>query len=181
MRKGLIIGGIVVTILVALGIASFAYAQTQWISSFPMQYQQGYGPGMMGRQGGRGGMMGGWQSGGYGPLHEYMEQAVADEFGITVEEVENLHEQGKTMWDYAQENGLTSEQFRAKMVAARTAALGAAVADGAITQEQADWMLQRMDQMWQNGMGFGSCHGAGRFGGRGPGWGANTPPSGTDG
>ena len=181
MKKGLLIGGVVMTVLIALGIASYGYAQSQYLGNPSLAYQQGYGPGMMGRQGGRGGMMGGWQDGGYGPLHEYMEQAVAEEFGITVEEVEALHDQGKTMWDYAEEQGLTSEQFQEKMIAARTSALEQAVAAGAITQAQAEWMLERMGQMFQNGAGFGSCHGAGRFGGGGPGWRSNTPPTGTGG
>jgi hypothetical protein len=36
-------------------------------------------------------------------------------------------------------------------------AFAKAVADGVITQERADWMLQRMQNMYQNGYGFGSC------------------------
>ncbi len=181
MKKGLLIGGVVLTVLIAFGIASYGYAQSQYMANSSVAFGQGYGPGMMGRQGGRGGMMGAGQAGAYGPLHEYMEQAVAEEFGITVEEVEDLHDQGKTMWDYAQEQGLTTEQFQEKMVAARTSALEQAVAAGVITQAQADWMLERMGQMFQGGAGFGSCNGAGRFGGRGPGWRMNTPPTGTGG
>ncbi len=32
-----------------------------------------------------------------------------------------------------------------------------AVADGVLTQQQADWMDQHMEQMWQNGYGTGGC------------------------
>ena len=181
MKKGILIGGVVLTVVIAFGIASYGYAQSQYIANSSVTLGQGYGPGMIERQGGRGRMMGAGQAGGYGPLHEYMEAAVAEEFGITVEEVEDLHEQGRTMWEYAQEQGLTSEQFQEKMVAARTSALEQAVAAGVITQAQADWMLERMGRMFQGGAGFGSCNGTGRFGGRGPGWRLNNAPTGTGG
>lgn len=178
MKKGYLVGVAVITVLISLGIAGYGYAQTQAMAnSFPA-YQQEYGPGMMGRNGGRFGGMGGWQAGGYGPLHPYMVQAIANEFGISVEEIDDLHAQGKTLWEYAQEKGLTFEQFREKMFAARKAALTLAVEDGVITQQQADWMLQRMEYRFQNGVWAGSCPGGGRFGGRGPAWRINPPPGG---
>ncbi len=59
MKKGLLIGGVVLTVLIALGIASYGYAQSQYMANSSVAFGQGYGPGMMGRQGGRGGMMGG--------------------------------------------------------------------------------------------------------------------------
>jgi predicted DNA-binding protein (UPF0251 family) len=100
-----------------------------------------YGPGMMGGNGYNGGMMGAgfgrgmMGQGAYeeveGPLHDYMSQAIADEFGLTVEELDALHDSGETLWDYAQEQGISQEEFFSRMQAARSEALQA-VADGSL-------------------------------------------------
>ncbi len=192
MKKILIVSAVVIALVAALGVAGYAYAKTQ------LPFLSGnipYGTGMMGQYSGPGGGMGGWRANGgrgggmggwyaegeYGPLHEYMQAAIAEEFDLSVEELQALHDDGKTLWAYAQEQGMTQEEFAEKMLAARTQALQAAVADGVITQEQADWMLERMNQMWQNGGGFGPCGGGGHFGGPGRGRGGgrwNTSPSG---
>lgn len=167
MNKVFTIGVIVAVLLVALGIAGVAYAQDQT----PTVPENTYGAGMMGGQGRHGGMMGGFRAAGStqasadGLLHDYMFSAIASVFGVTPEELQAAHDAGQTMWDLAQEQGLTQEQFAAKMLEARTQALGQAVADGVITQEQADWMLSRMSQMGQ-GTGGGPCMG-GDFAGRG--------------
>lgn len=187
MKKILIIGAVVIALVAALGVAGYAYAKTQ----FPFLERVPYAASMM-AQGGPGGMMGGgwhgrgrmggWQADGeYGPLHEYMRAAIAEVFDLTTDELDALHNEGKTLWDYAQEQDMTQEEFSARMIEARTQALEAAVAAGVITQEQADWMLERMSQMGQFGGGAGPCGGAGRFGGpgRGPGGGRwNTTPGG---
>lgn len=176
MKKGLIIGGVVLAVLIVLGMVGYGYAQAQVLPFRSFSYGPGYGRGITGGFGGRGGMMGGWNGSDYGPMHEYMEKAIAAEFGISEDEVEALHDQGKTIWEYAQEQGLTQEQFQEKMISARTSALNQAVADGVITQQQADWMLQHMNQGWGVGAGNGPCHGGGAFGGRGPGWRFNNLP-----
>lgn len=168
MNKILVFGVIVAVLVAALGIAGVAYAQTQT----PPVPETVYGQGMMGGRGGHAGMMGGrgaagaGQMGLDGPLHDYMVAAMASVFGVTSEELQAVHDSGQTMWDYVQEQGMTQEQFTEKMLQARTQALEQAVADGVITQEQADWMLSRMSQMWQNGAGSGACMG-GEVGGRG--------------
>ncbi len=173
MNKVFFVGVLVAVLLVALGIAGVAYAQDQT----PTAPENTYGAGMMGAQGRHGGMMGGWQSAGAsqagvnGLLQDYMMEAVASVFGVTPEELQAAHDGGQTLWDLVQEQGLTQEQFAEKMLAARTQALEQAVADDVITQEQADWMLSRMSQMWQ-GTGGGPCMGGdfstrgGRSGGR---------------
>ena len=62
------------------------------------------------------------------------------------------------------------------MLTAQDKALTQAVADGWITQEQADWMLDHMNQMWEGG--FTHCDGSRayrpNFQGRGMDW--NTRP-----
>jgi hypothetical protein len=77
------------------------------------------------------------------------------------------------MWEIALSTGLTAEQVTTLMAEARTEALNQMVADGVITQAQADWMIERMSQMHQNG--FGPCHSGASGRGRGPGWRWNQP------
>jgi hypothetical protein len=94
-------------------------------------------------------------------LHEYVQPAIAEAFDLTVEELEALHEQGETLWQYAEGQGMTLEQFRSKHIEAYTNAVNAALEDGAITQEQADWMLENQGAF--NRGGFKPGH-------RGPRW-----------
>ncbi len=97
---------------------------------------------------GRGGMMGRWTQSGatgqYGPMHEYMVGAMAEALGMTDEELDAELAAGKTMWQVAEEKGLSTEEFQQLMIDARTSALEKMVADGVLTQEQADWMQSRM-------------------------------------
>jgi hypothetical protein len=166
MKKVLAISAIVVLAVLALGLAGIAYAQTQT----PPNPEYPFGYGMMGRSGARGsgpGMMGRWGTGGYGPMHEYMEDAFAEALGISHDELEAKLDEGETMWSIAQAQGLSDEEIATLMVDARTQALEKAVADGVMTQEQADWMTQRMQQAQESGFGPGACHGSGGPG-RGP-------------
>lgn len=115
-----------------------------------------------------------------GAIHEYMEAAIAAEFGLTEEELEERHAAGETMMDLASEQNLTVEDFTARMNAARASALEQAVTDGVITQEQADWMQQHMGSNgMMGGSGRGGCNGGGL---RGPGMGRGmhrfSPPAG---
>ncbi len=117
---------------------------------------------------GRGGMMGGE----YGPMHEAMEAALAEKLGLTVDELEDRHADGQTFWQIAEEKGYTLEEARQMMLDARSEALAQAVADGTLTQEQADWMNSRSGRMMGGyGAGQGGCTGTGtpqggRMGGR---------------
>jgi hypothetical protein len=130
-------------------------------------------PGGWGMMGGRG-MMGG----GYGPMHEYMVAAFAGQLGLTPEALQAKLGAGQTMWQVAEAQGFSQEEIQEKMLAARAEALEAAVAGGALTQEQADRMSQHMGQMGANGMGPGHCPGMGGAGSarRGPGWRWNDQP-----
>jgi hypothetical protein len=153
----LVLAGILIAV-VAFGVAGFAYAQTQ---NPPDQFPQGYGLGMMGSYGR--GMMGGYgggmmRNGAYGPMHTYMVDAFAEALGIAPEELQAKIEAGETMWQIAQAQGLSDEELSALMLEARSDALQKAVEAGALTQEQANWMTQHMQQ---SGMTPGTCHGAG--------------------
>jgi len=174
MKKILIVSVVVILAVLILGVAGFAYAQTQT----PPTPGYPYGAGMMRRGGGFGmGMMGRWGQDGFGPMHEYMVDAFAEALGMTPEDLQAQIDAGKTPWQVAQSQGLTDEQIRDLMLKAHDKALDAAVAAGVITQEQADWMDSHMEQMWQGEFGPGNCpmH-AGALGpGRGPALQRNNP------
>ena len=96
------------------------------------------------------------RGGGTGYLHDYMLDAFAEELGLTVDEINARLDAGETMFDI-----VGSEDFYTVMTDVRSAALDAALADGVITQEQADWMKTR------GGHGTGACDGSGQFDGSG--------------
>jgi len=168
MKKLSLIGvGMIIAVLV-LAAAGLAFAQepTPPTPEFP------YGHGSMDKRGFGGGMMGGRGSGGawsedaHGPMHEYMLAAWADLFdNMDVEDLEARLDEGETMWDVAQEKGLTQDEFFEQMVAVRTAAIEKMVAAGEIDQEWADWMLERMQGRGGYRGGFSGCsHGGDGFG-----------------
>jgi hypothetical protein len=159
MKKLLVVGAVLALAIVALGMAGLVYAQTQ---TPPTPTFPGYGPGMMG---GRGGMVGGFQSGNIGPMHDYMVDAYAEALGITVEEFQDRLAGGENMWQIALSLGFSEEAIPGLMIAAHTQALNKAVDDGVLSQEQADWMIQRMAHMQAQGFGPGAG-GCGGFGGR---------------
>ena len=174
MKKSVWILVAVVIVALTVGITGYAYAQ----GGEPPQFSEGFGPGMMGGFHGRGGMMGGNSGygmmgfdGEYGPMHEGMVAAFAEATGLTVDEIEARHDAGETMWDIATDAGLSEDEVFELMLSAREASLADAVANGWITEEQAEWMTERMSQMWSGDYEFGS----GGCGGRGHGRGFNNP------
>lgn len=152
MKKAILIFAGIFVLAAVLAVTGFAYAQTQTPPSGDTDSAVVPGWGMMGRN--AHGMM---RSSGNGPLHGYMEEALAEKLGLSEAEIEEKLASGETMWSIAQAQGLTDEQITELMQSARDEALKAAVAAGAITQEQADWMSQRMQQMHGAGMGAGGC------------------------
>jgi hypothetical protein len=155
---------LMIVVVAVLGIVSVVGAQ----DPTPATPGQGFGRGMMGR----GGMMGGAY--GQGAMHDYMEKIVAEKLGVTVEELEALHADGKTFWQIAEDKGLSVEEAQQVMVDARSQALDAMVKDNVITQEQADAMKSRMGGGFSGGRG-----GCGMGGGR---WNNNSAaPRGTSG
>lgn len=156
MKKIVVVLLVVAVAVVALGAVGLVYAQA------PV-YGSGYGYGLMG-----GGMHGGrfgyseYAGSGEGVMHEAMIAAFANELGLSVEELETRLAAGESMADVAFAQGLTVEEFRTLMINARAQAVAQAVADGTLTQEQADWMAQRGGgRMFGAGGGQG-MHGAGQ-------------------
>jgi hypothetical protein len=102
-----------------------------------------------------------------GTLHDYMEKALAEKLGIPLVTVESQFDAGKSLYQIALDNGITQANLTALMLEVRTQALKAAVADGVITQAQADRMTQRGGR--GKGIGSGMMNGSGRMnGGVGP-------------
>lgn len=158
MKKIFVIGALLALVVFSLGIAGLAYAQSE-TPPYP-----GYGPGMMGgRGGGFGGMMGWNDTGEYGPIHTYMIEAFADALGLDAAELQSRQSEGETLWQIAESLGFSQDEFGQLFVDARTEALNQAAADGVITQEQAEWMIQHMAQRQGAGYGPGSgnCMGGG--------------------
>jgi len=102
---------------------------------------------------------------GVGPIHDYMQQAMAKALGLRQEEFEARHDAGETFYQIALTQGFTAEEIPALMQSARAEALDQAAADGVITQEQADWMKSR--GFGHGGMAFapGTSAGVGGYAG----------------
>ncbi len=111
-----------------------------------------------------------------GLLHDYMEKALADKLGLPVATVEAQFDAGKTLYQIALDNGIAQADLPAFMLEVRTAAIKAAVADGVLTQAQADRMSQARGYGMGSGQGYGMMRGAAGTGtGAGPCGGTGIP------
>ena len=185
MKKVWLVGVVIGIVVIALGVTGFVYAQVQ---APPTPDYPGRPSG--GRSSRGHGMMGGYQgyhltnSGAHlaqgGILHDYMPAALANAFGLTQEELQAKFDAGESSWQIADSLDFSVEEFSALMLDIRSDAINQALTDGVIPQEQADWMLDRMNQMPMYGLetGYGPCHGnstpQGTFS-HGPGWRWNDP------
>ncbi len=104
-----------------------------------------------------------------GPLHDYMVSAMAAALGVTPSDFEARLASGKTAYQIALDVGISADKIPALLSDARSKALDAAAAAGAISQQQASWMKTRGLGM---GAGLGTCTGMGQRlgGGMGRGW-----------
>ena len=93
---------------------------------------------------------------------------IAETLGLTVEELVAAHEDGTRISELAEAQGLDMETVMTAVSDARTAAFEQAVADGTITQEQADLLLSQQGHRFGGGRGHGG-HGGPRGGGFGNG------------
>lgn len=92
---------------------------------------------------------------------------------MTPEQLQAAMDQGKSLWDLAQERQLDFRTGREKFLAAGKAAVEQAVADGVISQQQADDLVKMVGQSGGPGGFLGGHPGLGPMGffGRGPGFG----------
>jgi hypothetical protein len=145
--KKMLAGGLLV--LAALAVLGTGVAAAQ--SPQPPTPVPGGGNGR-----GFGPMWFGSENGAYGPMHEYMTNALAEALGISPDEFESRREAGETAYQIAVDLGFSADQIPTLLRDARVKALDAAATANVITQEQADWMKSR-----GAGMGFGNCGGTG--------------------
>lgn len=91
---------------------------------------------------------------------------------MTPQQLEMAMDQGQSLWDLAQERRLDFGTAREKFLVAGKAAVQQAVADGTITQQQADEVAKMAEQRHGPGGFFGGHGGFGPMGffGRGPGF-----------
>jgi nucleoid DNA-binding protein len=127
-------------------VAEGALTQEQ-ADAIKERQELGYGP-RMGNRGGflgpRGGMgAGGWMG---GPENSLIAVA-AEQLGMTLEELVTALEDGETtIADLATAQGVDPQAIADAYIAARADLLAQAVADGRITQSQADLMLEHMEE-----------------------------------
>jgi hypothetical protein len=91
---------------------------------------------------------------------------IAEQLGLTVEELAAAKDEGTRIFDLAEAQGVDMETVITAVSDARTAAIEAAVADGTITQAQADILLSH-DGPGFGGRGHGGRGGHGGQGGHG--------------
>ncbi len=151
----------VVGIVGALIVGAVAFAQGPQTDGFsPRNFagQQSMHRGAMGAQ--MDGLM-------RDDMEETMHTAIADALGISEETLETEMAAGKTMFDIAAEQGIDVNTVWAAMQTARADALQQAVADGTLTQTQADWMSQRGGMKGGNAQAHGQMGGHGQMGSHG--------------
>ena len=83
-------------------------------------------------------------------MRDTMHAALASTLGITVEELDAAIAEGTSPMQLAQEAGLDMDALHEARLAAFDQALDAAVADGRLTQEEADLIRERRELMQQN-------------------------------
>lgn len=142
--------GIAVLAFSAIGTA-FAHGPNPGSPDGDDPYPYGYG-----HMGGGYGM--GWY-GEEGPLHDAMIASLAEALELPADELEARHDAGETLWEIAEAEGLTEDEIQKLMFSAHDQALENAVAEGWLTQEQADWMSEHMDSMWDGEINY--CGGYG--------------------
>ena len=149
MKKTLLIVAITVLALGVLG-AGVAFAQAERPSqpyAFSRTQSAGAGgPGMMSDA-----------RGGNEFTHAYVVQVLAEKFGLSEAQVEDALANDASMVQLALDNGIAEADLPAFMNEVHQAAFDKAVADGAMTREQAGWMLERMGGMFTDGAGLGDC------------------------
>jgi len=136
-KKSILIGGLLVALLVVGVIgATSAYAQ-----SSTSTLSHGRGPG-----GGRG-------------LGLVELQVAAEALDMTTDELITALQSGKTLEEIADEAGVELQDVQDAIQAAHEEELRTrieqAVADGTMTQEKADWLLEGLEKGFLDGPGFG--------------------------
>ena len=161
-RLKIVAMGLLVVSVLAVAVTGIALAQE------PTPAPKPYGC----PRGGWGRGFGWWGRGGWATF-----DAAAEALGLTPEQFFAELRAGKTPADLAEEKGVDLQAVYDAMAAAKREAMRQtieqAVQDGRLSREQADWMLEGLEQGWWrgHGKGFGRGFGHGRR------WGIPKAPS----
>ena len=141
MNRWLRVAGIIILVLVVGVVAVVSFAMAQGPTPEPNGRPfRGHGFGM-------------WGAGGWSVF-----DAAAEALGLTPEQLFTELHSGKTLEQVAQEMGVDLQAVRDAMRASRQEAvrqaIEQAVQDGRLSREQADWMLQGLENGWLGGRGF---------------------------
>ncbi|MBA3074327.1 MAG: hypothetical protein FP831_12065 [Anaerolineae bacterium] len=139
MKKVVILSIVLVAAVFTLGSVNKVYASSESPTTTAVAGNFGFG--------GQGGMTGGTQA---GVLHDEMVSVVAEELGITVEDLNARLANGENLYSVAIAEGLTNDDAKALLLDARSQAIDLAVANGDLTQAQADLMKARIKLMAEN-------------------------------
>ncbi len=156
-----LLGGVALIVVLVTSLAGVAYVFADEPTTTPKTYGWGRGFGCGRGIGGQAGL-----------------EAAAELLGMTADELSTQLWGGRTLADLAEKAGVDLQTLRDAVEAANQAAMeeamrdaiAQALEDGSITQAQADWLLQGLEQgFFPMGRGFGFGHGMrGGFGfGRG--------------
>ena len=160
MKKWLLTLVVVAVIAAALGTAGSVYAQSTPPQPGAPVNGYGYGAG----RGARGGMMSGLAGTQDGLLHDDLIAAYSAKLGISVADLNARLAAGETLSQIALSTGLTVEQFSALVTEVRAEVTAQAVAEGTLTQAQADWMNQHAFGAARGGRGMrGAAAGTGLY------------------
>ena len=92
-------------------------------------------------------------------------EAAAKVLDMTADELSAALQAGKTLEDLATAAGVDIQDVKDAITAVHEeelrARIEAGVADGSISQEKADWLLEGLDKGFLDGPGFGLGHGGG--------------------
>lgn len=77
-------------------------------------------------------------------------EIIADELGVTLDELHAARYEGKSVAELANEKGINVDELVKKMIQSRKDDLEQAVTDGTLTQEQMDAMLANMEAQIKN-------------------------------
>ena len=100
-------------------------------------------------------------------MHEQVMTAVAKKLGLTYAELNTALQNGQTVAQLAQAKGVSLDALKTAALDAMRTSFAELVKQGVMTQEQADWMLDHMDDMPM--FDFAQGFGPGMMGGRVPG------------
>lgn len=95
-------------------------------------------------------------------------EVISDLLGLSQDEIHALRLEGKTLAEIAEGEGVTADELTEAIVSEKVKLIEQAVADGELTDEQAEWVIARAEAMapFQITNPFAGGRMGGEFGGR---------------